>query len=94
MVADYRGWQFLHDNPHREMDPPAIERLAEVVAPTLVIVGERDLPDFHGMARLLATQIPRAKLVTIPGAGHMSNMDAPAQFIETLLAFVDQSRAV
>ena len=45
MVEDYRGWQFLHDNPHTTMQPPALERLAEVAVPTLVIVGGRDHPD-------------------------------------------------
>jgi hypothetical protein len=24
-LEDYRGWQFLHDNPHTTMQPPALE---------------------------------------------------------------------
>jgi pimeloyl-ACP methyl ester carboxylesterase len=76
MVDEFRGWQFLHDNPHPLLCPPAIERLAEVDVPTLVLVGEHDHPDFQGMARLLATGIPGAELVTSAGAGHMSNIDS------------------
>jgi pimeloyl-ACP methyl ester carboxylesterase len=34
MVEEYSGWQLLHDNPHRLLRPPAIERLAEVDVPT------------------------------------------------------------
>jgi pimeloyl-ACP methyl ester carboxylesterase len=94
MVADYRGWQFLHDNPHTTMQPPALARLTEVAVPTLVIVGERDHADFRGMARLLAAQIPLAELVTIPGAGHMGNMDAPDQFGGIALSFLDRARPV
>jgi len=88
MIDDFGGWQFLHDNPHEVLDPPAIERLGDVAVPTLVVVGERDLPDFQGMAKLLATEIPSVELVVLPGAGHMSNMDAPGAFNETLLAFL------
>ena len=91
MVDDFSGWQFLHDNPHDVLDPPAIERLGDVSARTLVVVGERDLPDFHGMAELLATEIPSAELVVLPGAGHMSNMDAPEAFNDAVLAFLGRS---
>jgi pimeloyl-ACP methyl ester carboxylesterase len=93
MVDDFGGWQLLHDNPHAPMRPPAIERLAEVSAPTLVIIGERDHPDFHGIARLLAAGIPHATLQTLAGAGHMSNMDAPGEFNSALLTFLDPLRS-
>jgi len=89
MVEEYSGWQFLHDNPHRFLCSPAIERLAEVDVPTLVLVGERDHSDSHGMAQLLAVGIPDAELVTLPGTGHMSNMDSPDRFNEAVLAFLD-----
>jgi 3-oxoadipate enol-lactonase len=91
MVDDHRGWQFLHHNPHRDLVPPAIDRLGTVAVPTLVLVGERDHPDFHGMARLLAAEIPGAEHVVIPAAGHMANMDAPDRFDEIVLAFLARS---
>ena len=45
------------------------ERLGEITAPTLVLHGEED-PFFpHGNAVALATEIPGAALVTLPGVG-------------------------
>jgi pimeloyl-ACP methyl ester carboxylesterase len=92
MVEDFGGWPLLHHNPLAPMRPPAIERLAEVSVPTLVILGERDHPDFHGIARLLASGIPHAEPHTLAGAGHMSNMDAPEKFNSVLLDFLDRHR--
>jgi 3-oxoadipate enol-lactonase len=89
MVDDYSGWQFRHDNPHAALRPPPIERLAEITVPMLVIVGERDHPDFRAMAQLLASEIPGAELVTLAGVGHMANMEAPDQFNEIVLSFLD-----
>lgn len=45
------------------------DRLGEIAAPTLVLHGEED-PFFpHGNAVALATEIPGAALVTLPGVG-------------------------
>lgn len=45
------------------------ERLGEITAPTLVIHGDED-PFFpHGNAAALATEIPGATLLTLPGIG-------------------------
>ena len=44
MIEDYPCWELLNENPHLPLDPPAIDRLHEIVAPTLVIVGEEDIP--------------------------------------------------
>ena len=50
---------------------PAIQRLCEVHAPTLVVVGEKDLNDFHVTASLLVNNISGARQVMVPGAGHV-----------------------
>ena len=88
-VADYGGWHWL--NAHR-LAPPAttaIDRLGDIACPTLVLTGERDLPDFHAIARLIETRAPGAISRTIPGAGHMSNLEAPAAFNDEVLSFLD-----
>jgi len=63
------------------------ERLANLRAPTLVIAGEHDTPGFQAMAREYASAIPGAKAVTIPGAGHLSNMEEPEAFTRALREF-------
>ncbi|MDX6536223.1 MAG: hypothetical protein QOD37_564 [Gaiellales bacterium] len=52
-------------------------RLAEIAAPTLVLVGEHDEETPLSYAEALATGIPHARLQIIPGAGHISNLEAP-----------------
>jgi pimeloyl-ACP methyl ester carboxylesterase len=86
MVERYSGWHWGNADPVRRPTSAAIELLATVSCPTLVILGELDLPDFQHIARRLAAEIPRATLRTIAGAGHMANMEAPAQVNELLLA--------
>jgi pimeloyl-ACP methyl ester carboxylesterase len=88
MVAEYGCWELLNEDPHRPLDPLAIERLPEISAPTLAIVGEHDIPDFHTIADLLAARIAGAQTVVIPEAGHMANMDAPDAFNRVVLDFL------
>jgi pimeloyl-ACP methyl ester carboxylesterase len=87
IVGDYSGWHFVNDDHQRHEDPPASQRLEEMTAPTLIVVGERDLPDFRRIAELLL-QIPKAHKVVLPLAGHMSNMEAPGQFSDIVLEFL------
>jgi pimeloyl-ACP methyl ester carboxylesterase len=96
MVADFGCWDQLNEDPHLPLDPPARERLHDIAAPTLVIVGEQDLADFHDIADRFASEIPNSRKVVLPAAGHMANMDAPEAFNRVVLDFlatVDASRA-
>jgi 3-oxoadipate enol-lactonase len=88
MISDYSGWHFVNTDPSRSLDPPAIERLQEIKAPTLIIVGERDSPDFHRIADILNKKITNSKRMTLKEAGHMSNMETPREFNETILSFL------
>jgi pimeloyl-ACP methyl ester carboxylesterase len=88
MVRAYSGWHWANDNPTRIESPQAVDRLREVRAPTLAIVGELDLPDFHLIGRRVAAEIPGAQYVVIPGAGHMTPMEAPAAVNAALVDFL------
>lgn len=91
MLADYSGWHWLNADPVRNLRPPAIERLAEVAVPTLVVVGEYDIVDFRQIAERLAADIVGARLVVLPGVGHMSNLEDPVTFNQIVLSFLGQS---
>ena len=52
-------------------------RLGEIAAPTLVLVGEHDEETPLAYAEALASGIRGARLQIIPGAGHISNLEAP-----------------
>jgi 3-oxoadipate enol-lactonase len=70
------------------LQPPAITRLAEIRVPTLIIVGDHDLPEKLEQTAELAAHIPGAQRVVIPGAAHMVSMEQPEQFNHTVLDFL------
>lgn len=82
------GWHWLHQGFEQSLNPSAAKRLHEVSAPTLVVVGERDLPDFQAIADLLHKNIAHAEKVVLTGAGHMTNMEAPERLNEIVLRFL------
>jgi pimeloyl-ACP methyl ester carboxylesterase len=88
MIGDYSGWHWLHRDPVRGIEPPATKQLDRVRAPTLVIVGEQDVPDCLAIADRLGRAISDAQKIVLPGVGHMANMEAPAAFNATLLRFL------
>ena len=69
------------------LQPQAIERLAEISAPTLVIAAEYDDPDLRAAGQLLESRIAGATRVTIQGAGHLSNIERPGEFNQVVLNF-------
>jgi 3-oxoadipate enol-lactonase len=63
---------------------------ASVKCPTLFIVGEKDGATPAAMAKL-NEKLPGSRLVTLPGAGHISNMDRPAEFSRALREFLTKA---
>ena len=68
---------------------PAIDRLESVRVPTLILIGEKD--EFQREpAELLATRIPAARIVRIPGGGHLLNLTSPKEFEAAVSAFISR----
>lgn len=88
MVDSYSGWHWQHRNPVAWVDPDAIDRLTELRIPTLVVAGERDLPDFLEVSNILTWGIHKARQVTLSGVGHLANMEAPEEFNRALITFL------
>jgi pimeloyl-ACP methyl ester carboxylesterase len=63
------------------------EFLAELRVPTLLVWGQADLRSPLNVARDLEALIPGARLVVIPRAGHLSNVEAPAAFNTAVRTF-------
>lgn len=61
--------------------------LPHISVPTLLIWGELDARSPLGVARQFARAIPDAQLVVIPGCGHVTNLEQPGQFNETVREF-------
>ena len=69
--------------------PDSTPTLATVKVPTLVVVGEEDTLTPPAEAERLAAGIAGARLVRIPGAGHLPCLESPAAFTAALASFVD-----
>lgn len=65
-----------------------VDRLHEIDAMTLVVVGELDEETPPTYAELLATRIPHAELHVISGVGHLTPAEAPADFNRLVRAFL------
>jgi 3-oxoadipate enol-lactonase len=72
-----------------ELEPPALRRLAEIQVPTLVIVGDCDLPEKIEFARQLATEIPLAQLEIFEDVAHMVSMEKPQEFNDSVRNFLN-----
>jgi 3-oxoadipate enol-lactonase len=70
------------------LDPPASQRLGEVMVPTLVLTGDEDVADIHATAARLATEIPHAERATIAQAAHLPNLERPDEFDRVVLGFL------
>lgn len=88
MVDAYSGWHLVHRNAERPVVPPTVRRLGLIRAPCLVVMGERDLPEFHRIAERIERGVASGARVMIPGAGHVANMEAPDAVTRTLRGFL------
>lgn len=67
------------------------DRLSEITAPTLIIVGEEDILIPMRYSRLLHEGIKGSKLVTINGAGHAPSIEKPEEFNKIVLNFLREN---
>jgi pimeloyl-ACP methyl ester carboxylesterase len=62
--------------------------LPRVAVPTLLLYGDSDVRAPLSVACDLHAKIPGSRLVTIPGAGHVCNIDAPERFNREVRSFL------
>jgi 3-oxoadipate enol-lactonase len=62
--------------------------LGDIRVPTHVICGGEDRLTTPEVARGLASQIPGARLTIIPDAGHLVNIEKPAEFNAAAIGFI------
>src|SRR5438270_9164137 len=95
--------QLALENAHQELDNflfdkdvfnSAIEHLAEIKVPTLIVVGSADVQGIHEITGLLHARIAHSQEVVIQGAGHMINMERPQEFNSVLLEFLEKQPVV
>ena len=70
------------------LEPPRAERWGEITAPTLVMVGEHDLPDCRQSAEVLAGALSHHGAIVVPGAAHLPSLERPEEFNRALVGFL------
>jgi pimeloyl-ACP methyl ester carboxylesterase len=68
------------------------QRLSEIRAPTLVLVGVEDMPDIQAIADRLAQDIPGARKATIANTAHVPSMERPKEFDDLVLGFLAEAK--
>ena len=83
------GFTCCTTTPTRQWIRPRSIACRRSRVPTLVIVGEHDLPDFHAMAATLSTNIAGAVHHVLPDAGHLAHLAAPDEFVDVTASLRD-----
>ena len=73
--------------------PDSTAFLPSLGVPTLVVVGEQDALAPPADSEAMAAAIPGARLVRVPGAGHLAPMERPKAVAEALGEFFSSSLA-
>jgi 3-oxoadipate enol-lactonase len=88
LVADMqrRAFQLALGTEAEEEDEEF--ELSAVRAPTLIVVGDRDYADFARIGERLADELPRARLETMSGVGHLMALERPLETANLLRPFL------
>ncbi len=76
---------WLDQADHLRKDPPVYDRLHEIQAPSVVMVGDQDRPILTAVAGAAAARIPDSEFIWLPGADHLPSLRTPDQVAETVL---------
>jgi len=84
----------FHPTGFRAMARASAENVRDVLArvevPTLLLHGDRDIRAPLPVAEDLHRSIPGARLVRLPGVGHVVNIEAPEAFNAAVRGFLHE----
>ena len=75
--------------PGQEREPKFTTLLDSIKTPTLVVTSDNDHLIPKELSDLIAARIARAKLVVMPGAGHIPFMEQPEEVVRIVLQFLE-----
>ena len=91
MIDDWSAWQPLHVEPPLVLGPEVLELLdkGKPSVPVLWIAGAND--NYRNQTDKFAKVLPQMKVVVLPDAGHLSNLEQPRAFNRALMSFLRES---
>ena len=90
LVANAEKLKNYDSSLEQKLSPPASERLGEIKAPTLIIVGQGDIADVHDHARAINAGIRGSQRIVVKEAGHLIQLEKPDEVVRRLEAFVSR----
>jgi pimeloyl-ACP methyl ester carboxylesterase len=69
----------FNDRFEQNLSPPASKRLADVKAPTVILVGEADIADVHAHCGAINAGIRESTREVIKEAGHLIQLEKPSE---------------
>lgn len=91
IINDYSGWHWINKDIREKINPNAVNRLSEIKARTLVIVGQEDLSYFKDIASIVCANIPESTKIIIKNAGHMTNLEQSGVVNSVILKFIEHN---
>ena len=76
----------------KKFAPPASERLGEIKAPTLILVGAGDIADVQAHTAAINTGIAGSERAIVKNAGHLIQLERPDEVVEKLEKFAERCR--
>jgi pimeloyl-ACP methyl ester carboxylesterase len=76
---------WLDQGDYLRTDPPVYDRLHEIQAPSVVMVGDQDRPILAAVAGATAARIPTCDFIWMPGVDHLPSLRKPDLVAETIL---------
>jgi 2-hydroxy-6-oxonona-2,4-dienedioate hydrolase len=84
-------WAKADMQPLNPLNPPAVGRLGEIHAPTLIVAGDLDHPEILRAADFMQAGIAGSKKHIISGTAHMPSMEKPEEFNRVVLDFLREA---
>jgi 3-oxoadipate enol-lactonase len=83
MRSAVRAW--AGEESFEQAGEPSYDRLGEVLAPTVLMVGDMDEPGLIASNEAAAARIPGCELIRMPGVDHYPTVRVPELVLETIL---------
>jgi len=83
MRSAQRAW--VTEEQFEQAGEPSYDRLGELSAPTVLMVGDADEPGLIASNEAAAARIPGCELIRMPGVDHYPTVRGPELVLETIL---------
>jgi pimeloyl-ACP methyl ester carboxylesterase len=89
LFLDMNGIALAAADPGPKADEPdAWDRLGDIAVPTLVVVGDLDVPDDVARADAIGERVPGATVVHLPDTAHLPHVEPHPDCLPTIVSFL------